>query len=553
MKIIAESAFNHQGNIDYLKQLALKSKEQGADYFTIQVMHVDTFCVSNYEKYQLYKETEFTLSKWEDFFIFCDENNIKVIPCTLEETSFDFVYNLGFRLIKIHATDISNLPFLKKISIRNDIKVLLETQCATLFEVKNAIKILGEEKIEALFTGYSNYPSEVEELNLNVIDFFKTEFNHRVGFADHSLDTHNIPLMILAKGCEYIEKHITLSRNHRNYDWQVSLYPEEFGIMCKAIKHYNLALGNKFKHPTKFEKSYRGVMYKKVIKGDNTLKRADEGLTFIENEIKDFDKKNHVVALIARLKSKRLKQKVLLPFFQNELIIDLYNKISNANFKVFLATSNLIEDKPLSDLFKLKVFNFYEGDPISVIDRMLHLAYENKASAIFRVTGDNPFTDTDLMKEMSNMMIENDLDYVRINNAPFGVAAELFSTKYLWELYLKIENPWESEYLTWFVLNDDDVKIGAIDLEYSKKNKLINLSIDYPEDYDRAINLLKLLNPKTVDEINLKNIVRYYENFEEVDVLKEIKLPNDNKIRLIDFLNSFNNKNYFTRKKLLIE
>jgi sialic acid synthase SpsE len=63
MKIIAESAFNHNGNFNYLKELALSSKASGADYFTVQVMNVDAFCVKEYEKFNLYKETEFSTNK----------------------------------------------------------------------------------------------------------------------------------------------------------------------------------------------------------------------------------------------------------------------------------------------------------------------------------------------------------------------------------------------------------------------------------------------------------------------------------------------------------
>lgn len=60
IKIIAESAYNHQGNFEYLKQLALESKKANADYFTVQMMNVNEFCTKEYSKYQLYKDTEFT-------------------------------------------------------------------------------------------------------------------------------------------------------------------------------------------------------------------------------------------------------------------------------------------------------------------------------------------------------------------------------------------------------------------------------------------------------------------------------------------------------------
>ncbi|NUM49589.1 MAG: N-acetylneuraminate synthase family protein [Flavobacteriales bacterium] len=553
LKIIAESAFNHNGNFNYLKELSVTAKKSGADYFTVQVMNVDAFCVKEYEKYTLYKNTEFSSAQWIELFDFCKQNNINVIPCTLEEASFKLCYNYGFRFIKIHATDITNEPFLKLISKYDDVKVILETQCATLFEINFAIEILGTDRIEALFSGFSNYPTEVEDLNLNVLDFFKSKFNFKLGYADHSLDIANIPLMLLAKGCSYIEKHITLSRNNRNFDYQVSLYPHEFGAMVSTIRHYELALGNGIKHPTQNEHKFRNIMYKKVVSG-NTLKRADKGSYLIENEIQKFDKNKVVVALIARLKSKRLKEKVLKPFHTNELIVDLYNKLSlSKKFKTILATSDLIEDKALVDLFEKKGFHIYTGDAISVIDRMLHLAYKEKASAIFRVTGDNPFTDVELMNEMVDLLNQNNLDYVKVNNIHFGVGAELFSTKYLWQLYLKLETTEFSEYLTWYVLNDPDVKMGSIDLVIENNLGLVNLSVDLQEDYDRCVSLLKKINKSDFSQISLSDIYTNIKELEKVDETKEIKLPLGCTIKLKDYLQQFNDKKYVIRKPFIIK
>jgi N,N'-diacetyllegionaminate synthase len=550
MKIIAESAFNHQGDFEELKKLASAAKESGADYFTVQVMHVDSFCVKDYSKYRLYKDNEFTGEQWIALFDFCKSIQIDVIPCVLEETSFEWCYAYGFRLLKLHATDITNKPFLELIAEKGDIKVILETQCATTFEVEFALGILGFHKIEALFSGYSNYPTEVEDFNLNVLDTYKKKYKFDVGFADHSLDTTAIPLMILAKGCAYIEKHITLTRNNRNYDYQVSLYPHEFAIMVNTIKHYTLALGNGIKHPVKNELGFRSIMYKKIINENESLKRADRGIYFVENEINNFDKNNVVAALIARLKSQRLKQKVIKPFHNNELIIDLYNRIKNPKYKTVLATSNLMEDQPLCDLFDKNGIEFFKGDAVSVIDRLLSLAYKERAGAVFRVTGDNPFTDPELMVKMLDLLVENNLDYVKVNNVPFGIGAELFSTKYLWNLYLRLETTEFSEYLTWYVLNDENVRMGCIDLDVADNQKLVNLSVDFQEDYDRCKILLDKIGKKDFASITLADILGNLDEIERVDDSKHIKLPLGETISLKDYLSAFENKKYIVRKKM---
>ena len=552
MKIIAESAFNHNGNYNELLNLALESQKAGADFFTAQVMNINAFCKSDYDKYDLYKNTEFSASQWVSFFDFCNENDIKLIPCVLDEISFKLCYNNGFRLLKIHATDITNEPFLKLLSSKNDIKIILETQCATMFEIDFACRILGKERIESIFSGFSNYPTEIEDLNLNVIESLKKKYDLPIGFADHSLDTTNIPLMVLAKGYSYLEKHITISRNKRHYDYQVSLYPEEFSVMVKLLKHYFKALGSYVKHPVLNESKYRSIMYKKVVLNEKTLKRSNDGEYFIEKKINSFDKKNIVVALIARLKSKRLEQKVLKPFHNNLLVVDLYNRISSSKkFKTVLATSDLKEDYPLCEIFSNNGFNLFKGDAVSVIDRMLSLAFEEKAASIFRVTGDNPFTDPYLMEEMVTLQNEYELDYVRVNNVPFGIGAELYSTKYLWNLYMNLETTYYSEYLTWYAINDKKVRIGCLDVESNYSNQLINLSVDVKEDYLRCKSILRKFKNKKFEEISLKDILNSLEDINTLNVNKEIKLPEGNKITLKDYLELIEGKNYVIRKKII--
>jgi len=553
MKTIAESAFNHNGKIEYLLQLAEAAKYADADYFTVQVMNAKEFSVRDYSKYQIYIENEISPEQWKQVFDHCKAIGIGVIPCVLDEKSFDLCYSYGFRLFKIHATDIVNEPFLKILASKTDCRYILETQVATNFDIRFAINYIGNQ-IECLINGYSNYPTEIEDLNINTIDSFKAEYKYKTGFADHSTDITEIPLMLLAKGCDYLEKHITLTRNNRNFDWQVSLYPNEFKAMVAKIKHYEMALGNGVKHPVKNELPFRNIIYKKVV-GEGVLRRADSGLDFISHQFASFSSDRVVIALIARLKSQRLPKKVLKPFLNDILIADLYTRLDASKYSsaVFLATSKLTEDQPLVREAESRNMRIFQGHAVSVIDRMLSLAWQEKAGAIFRVTGDNPFTDIGLIDQMIQLYQQNDLDYVRVNNVPFGVSAELFSTKYLWNLYLKMNNPMYSEYLSWFILNDKDVKMGCIDIESTVENlDAINFSVDYPEDLENCYTMLKRINKKQITDIDIADIARHSMDFPRVDPSKEIKLPNVKNINLREYLDMFRHAKYFVRKTVTI-
>lgn len=554
MKIIAESAFNHNGNLDYLKSLARSAKEAKADYFTVQVMEVDSFCTKEYSKRKIYEENSFSFEQWQEVFLYCEDLSLEVIPCVLDIPSLLFCYEYGFKLLKLHATDITNVAMLEELSALQDVRIILETQCATNLEIKFALNYIGE-KIECLMHGFSNYPTEIEDLNLNALEFFKNEYPHyKTGMADHSLDLANIPLMLLAKGCSYLEKHITLSRNNRNFDYQVSLYPHEFASMVSLIRHYQQALGPMVKHPVKSELPYREVMYKKRL-SHNEFKRADSGKDYLSFKIDSFKKNAIGIALIARLKSQRLPFKVLEPIEGRPMIDFLYKRLEKVRnlTDLFIATSNLPEDDPLATVASEDGLNVFRGHPVSVIERMLEIALRQQWGGVFRVTGDNPLTDPELMDKMVSLFLQNDLDYVRVNNAPFGVSPELFSTAYLWRLYLQMQNPMDSEYLTLFVLRDSSAKKGCIDIKSRVDNlKYVNLSVDYPEDLSRVKALISNLKGLGKDPITLKlkDYISFLNDIEREDENKIIKLPQGTSTSLFSFLKEIEEQDYIVRKEI---
>ncbi|MBN8704511.1 MAG: N-acetylneuraminate synthase family protein [Bacteroidetes bacterium] len=557
MKIIAESAFNHQGNLDYLLKMASAAKLAGADLFTVQIYNTEKFCVKEYSKYKICLDTQLTPANWDQLFAHCRTIELNLIPCILDDDALEIIKPYNFPIVKIHATDLLNEPFLKKISQLN-YKILLETQCATIKDIELALGWVGD-KIEAIFHGFSNYPTELDDMNLDALDFLRSKFNKPVGFADHSLDSLGIPVMLLAKKVDYLEKHITLSRNDRHFDWQVSLEPDEFTIMVSNIRKYTKALGSGYKHPVKNELPYRTIMYKKFVTGSNgelSIIRSDNGQTYYEWNYDSFDKNRVVGAIIARLKSQRFKQKVLKPLHNDMLIFDLIERVKTSAFlgNVILASSYLEEDKPLLDEAKKRNIPTYGGDPLSVIERLISVAEQEKAYGVFRITGDNPLTDPTIIDRMISLFRENQLDYVRTNNLPFGITAELFSVKYLTSLMIEMDDPRQSEYLTWFVLKDTKGKKGALDFKSDHRELFkVNYSVDYEADYNRVKSLLSRIGKIDFKAITLKEIIEKSDFNELLDLNSEIKLPGGVKMKYIDFISALKSMNYFVREEISLD
>ena len=553
IKIIAESAANHGGNFETLQKLAEISKNVGSDFFTFQIFDLNSFCDQSYKSREVTESVCFSFKVWEKFFKFSKKKKISLLPCPCDVKSLKFVINSKFKLIKVHGTDLTNIPFLKILG-KSNIKIILETQLATVRDINLALSYIPESKVVCLMHGYSNYPTESNELNLNALDFMREKWKLPTGFADHSLETSTIPAMAIAKGVKWIEKHITVNRNDRNYDWQTSLDPEDFAIFAQNVKKYSRALGQNYKHPTSTEFQMRKIMYKRYKNVGNSLKviRTNSGLDYYDFKYSKYDKNNIIAAIIGRLKSTRLKKKVLRNFYEDKLIFDLISRLNcnNISKKIIIASSYLSSDSQLIDEAKLRNIEYFCGHPENVIDRLISLAEKEKAYGIFRITADMPLADPFLMKEMGEMFTKNKLDYVRVMNCPVGLSPELFSIKYLQKLYQKISDPNETEYLGWFVNNDKDAKKGCLVLDYKNQDlSKYSLTIDYQEDLDRCIKLLKRIN-KPITEVKLLDIITNLRYMKKINLHKRFKMPFGTTMKYSDYLHMQWNQGFNVTKKI---
>ncbi len=556
ISIIAESASNHNGLYDNLISLAKASKVSGADFFTFQVVDEKYFCDKSYPSRKVVQDVSFSKKQWINFFRFAKKFNIKLIPCPCDIGSLRFILKKKFEIIKIHGTDLTNVPFLNLIS-KKKVKVILETQLATERDINLALSIIGRDKVICLMHGYSNYPTEGKELNLNSLDFMKSNWKLPIGFADHSLETSTIPAMALAKGISWIEKHITTSRNERNYDWQTSLDPEDFSIFVQNLKKYSKTLGINFKHPTKEEYLMRTNMYKKYVASGKKLKviRSKNGLDYYSYKYNKYNKNNIITAVIGRLKSTRLKKKILKDFYEDKLIFDLMNNISKSKSskKNILTSSYLSSDSELINEAISRNIEYFCGHPDNVIDRMISLAEKEKARGIFRVTADMPFADPKIMDELAVLFKKHNLDYVRAMNCPVGLSAELFSINYLQELYQKIDNPNETEYLGWFVNNDKSAKKGCLEIDYLGKDlSCYSLTVDYQEDLNSCLKLLRNID-KRIEDLNLIDILANLKYIKKIDKNKTFKMPYGSEMKYSDYLDMQWNQGFNIVKKFTIK
>jgi sialic acid synthase SpsE len=89
----------------------------------------------------------------------------------------------------------------------------------------------------------SLYPVRPENANLSRITALGKRFGVPVGFSDHSRQNEP-PIMAAALGARLFEKHFMLEGQAECPDRDVSLSPDEFAGMKRAVENALIALGH---------------------------------------------------------------------------------------------------------------------------------------------------------------------------------------------------------------------------------------------------------------------------------------------------------------------
>lgn len=266
--IIAEAGVNHNGNISLAKKLVDMAVECGADAIKFQTFKAEesTGCFAEKAKYQkendpteesqleMIKKLELPFESFKEIQGYCNKRGIIFISTPDGLESLDCLVKLDIPLIKIGSTEVTNYRFLKQIGETGK-PVILSTGMSTLGEVEKAVEVLkstGNKNIKLMHC-ISDYPTGINDVNLNAMITMRETFKVPIGFSDHTVGFESA-IASVALGAEFIEKHITLDRDMEGPDHKASMTPSDFKEYVKYIRNTELLLGDGIKKPTEREK-----------------------------------------------------------------------------------------------------------------------------------------------------------------------------------------------------------------------------------------------------------------------------------------------------------
>lgn len=309
--IIAEAGVNHNGSIDRAIEMVEVAKRAGADIVKFQTFSADKLAskdakLADYQRkgdddnrsqWDLLKGLELSHEEFARLRDHCKKIGIGFLSTGFDLDELRFLIDeLEIPLVKIPSGDITFAPVLVQAGESN-LPVIVSTGMAVLDEIREALKFIAwgyaranglvaadaKPLAAALDANYARedvraimlekvtilhcttqYPAELDILNLNAIGLIADEFGLPVGYSDHSLGTI-ASVIAVGMGATVIEKHFTLDKSLEGPDHEASLDPVELASLVSQIREATRALGERKKEPAPIELANKAVVRRSLV------------------------------------------------------------------------------------------------------------------------------------------------------------------------------------------------------------------------------------------------------------------------------------------------
>jgi N,N'-diacetyllegionaminate synthase len=279
--IIAEAGVNHNGDIELAKKLVKVAHDAKVDVVKFQTFVAEDLVTKSAEKatYQMdnsdksefqlemLQKLELSESQHQELKKFANSVGLEFLSTGFDIQSMKMLLALGIERIKIPSGEITNLPYLRFIAAQQK-EIILSTGMSSLMEIDKALTALiqGGANLEDITVLHctTNYPTLMDEVNLNAMVSLGKEFNVKVGYSDHTKGIE-VAIAAVALGATVIEKHFTLDCNLPGPDHKASLEPGDLKALVQAVRNIETALGDGVKRPMDTEIANRKAARKSLV------------------------------------------------------------------------------------------------------------------------------------------------------------------------------------------------------------------------------------------------------------------------------------------------
>jgi N,N'-diacetyllegionaminate synthase len=243
--IIAEIAQTHDGSLGNALAFIDVAKDCGADAIKFQT-HIASeestpgepwrvkFSHQDETRYDYWRRMEFTREQWRVLKEHADAKGIIFLSSPFSIQACEWLRDLGMSAWKVASGEVHNSQLLDWIFATGQ-PVILSSGLSQIEETRAVLRRLIAKNVQAaLLHCTTRYPTAPEEVGLNVLQDFITEFpGVPVGLSDHS-GTIAPGVVASYLGASIIEVHLTLHKRMFGPDVSSSLTPEQLADLVRS-------------------------------------------------------------------------------------------------------------------------------------------------------------------------------------------------------------------------------------------------------------------------------------------------------------------------------
>lgn len=205
-----------------------------------------------------------------------------------------------------------------------------------------------------------------------------------------------------------------------------------------------------------------------------------------------------IVVVQCRYRSTRLPGKALYPLASLPMIAFLLRRLRESlpvsEYRVVLAVSTQPADDPIAEWGKTESVPVIRGEECDVLQRYLQCIEQFPARYYVRVTGDNPFTCPQIIREGCSALQSEELDYIQSHGGPLGAGVDGYSRLMLHHLWDYADRAGEREHINKYILDrcPSEFQTKLLPAREEMQRPDLRLTVDTREDYER---IQAIINP----------------------------------------------------------
>jgi N,N'-diacetyllegionaminate synthase len=250
--------------------------KMGADGIKFQLFRADLLVVRRHPGRKDFDQIELTVKEWHKVLKAAKASGLALLAECFDRPSLELAAEHSVDAYKVHTTDMENPEFIRAAGTVAR-PVLFATGGVPEEALAQAMDLVGGVPL-GLLHGFQTFPTPIEEIRFRDLAALKERHHVPVGFLDHtdggSAFALVAPALAVGYGADLVEKHFTLDRSEKGFDYQSSLNPEDFYRMVELLRQAERAVGDSPAGDSDGAQRYHRTMARSIVAGA-LIKRGD--------------------------------------------------------------------------------------------------------------------------------------------------------------------------------------------------------------------------------------------------------------------------------------